>query len=77
MRNLASLGIMISGVAHELNNPLTGISLTVQNLVNNLSHFAPELILNRLDLIQKTLLEQLSLYLTLSVLQSPSVLNIR
>ncbi len=55
MRNLASLGIMISGVAHELNNPLTGISLTVQNLVNNLSHFAPELILNRLDLIQKDL----------------------
>lgn len=32
IKNLASLGIMISGVAHELNNPLTGISLTIQNL---------------------------------------------
>lgn len=45
IKNLASLGIMISGVAHELNNPLTGISLTIQNLrkeqciVNNPSIF--------------------------------------
>lgn len=52
MRNLASLGILISGIAHELNNPLTGISLTLQNLKANWQNQPPEQIEKRLDMIR-------------------------
>lgn len=52
MRNLASLGILISGIAHELNNPLTGISLTLQNLKANWQNQNPEQIEKRLDMIK-------------------------
>ncbi|WP_210416345.1 LIC_12097 family sensor histidine kinase [Leptospira idonii] len=52
MRNLASLGILISGIAHELNNPLTGISLTLQNLKANWQNATHEQIEKRLDMIK-------------------------
>ncbi|MFN3605179.1 MAG: sensor histidine kinase [Leptonema sp. (in: bacteria)] len=54
---------MVSGIAHEINNPLTGISLNLQNLISNMNafDFLPEEkkkeILSRLKLIQKDLIK--------------------
>ncbi len=53
--NLAALGIMISGTAHELNNPLTGMGLNLQNLQANLESMAPDEIHKRLGILKKDL----------------------
>jgi signal transduction histidine kinase len=55
MRNLASLGIMVSGIAHELTNPLTGIGMTLQNLQNNLEKYDLTNISERLQIISDDL----------------------
>ena len=39
---LASLGILISGVAHELNNPLNNISTSIQILLEEIEELNPE-----------------------------------
>ncbi|EKQ49933.1 GHKL domain protein [Leptospira interrogans str. 2002000623] len=49
------MGIFISGVAHELNNPLTGMSLTLQSLLNNLTSIDPDFFRKRLDMMKEDL----------------------
>ncbi len=38
----ASLGFLVSGVAHELNNPLNNISLTAETMVEDLQELSPD-----------------------------------
>jgi|Deesub1362A_J573_1020465.scaffolds.fasta_scaffold01301_6 signal transduction histidine kinase len=41
-RKMASVGILTSGVAHELNNPLNNISLTAETLLNEYRDLPPQ-----------------------------------
>lgn len=53
--NLTAMGTMISGIAHELNNPLTGMGLTLQNLMANLDTMESPEIKSRLNILYKDL----------------------
>ena len=52
-RKLASLGVLTSGVAHELNNPLNNISTSIQILIEELEEGNIEQKLNRLTEVEK------------------------
>ena len=48
-RKMAALGILTSGIAHELNNPLNNISITTESLLDELEELSKEEIKKRLN----------------------------
>lgn len=52
----ASMGLLVSGVAHELNNPLNNISLTAEMIIEDLNELPPdELKDNLIDILSQSL----------------------
>ena len=62
---LASLGILSSGVAHELNNPLSNISTSCQLLIEEINEAKPEQIMRWLEQIDSETLRAKNIVKTL------------
>ena len=70
--NLSALGVMISGISHELNNALTGMGLNLQNLIANHSSMEAEELSTCLEISRKDLHQASQIVSDILLFSSPS-----
>ena len=70
--NLSALGVMISGISHELNNSLTGMGLNLQNLIANHSSMKPEELSTCLEILRKDFYQASRIVSDILLFSSPS-----
>ena len=70
--NLSALGVMISGISHELNNALTGMGLNLQNLIANHSSMGGDELGTCLDILRKDINQASQIVSDILLFSSPS-----
>ncbi len=70
--NLSALGIMIASVFHEINNPLTGMGLNLQNLLLNHHSIKSNQLLKRLEMLRKDLMQATQILSDVLIFSNPS-----
>ena len=73
--NLTALGVMISGISHEMNNSLTGMGLNLQNLIANHSSIKKEELSLSLDILRKDLYQVSRIVSDILLFSNPSKAN--
>ncbi len=70
--NLAALGVMLSGISHELNNSLTGMGLNLQNLLANHASMNTDERAKRLEILRKDMYQASQITSDILLFSNPS-----